>query len=570
MNEVLAVLKKGLHLYSRRGRVIAGIGAFGLTALSAVDALALYLLTNVLRFSSQSESQGVLVNATALGLSLALGLFAVRSIASALIFAVSTRRLSQEQAGIGIRNFNFLLDPRVQIPVSDESNETRYFNAIDRGPENLAVLVMSAASFLSEAISITVILGVFMFLSPLTASVTLLYFCLVVMIQHKVLSRSSARQGVRVQSARNDVYQMLVDSSKLEDVLSESSRISAAARLATSLSRLTRAVAMSQVYASIPRYLLELTFALGLAIVGLTSLLISGQTDSLASLVLFAAIGFRLLPIINRCQVLALTAVAHAPVAQLAILETSFEQRPMNRQPESSNLVFRLSNISFHYSSHPERDVLSDISLDIEEGKQYAIVGPSGSGKSSLARILLGLEYPTRGTVFRKPVVKAAFLPQDTHLAFVSLAENVALLWNRSQIDLLRVERSLRLAGLSHFIDRVHDNAALTNDSISGGEKQRIGLARCFYSDANFIVLDEATSSLDAFTEHRIVETLNELRGQVTTIIIAHRLSTVQHADTVFYMESGQLLGSGTFNSLAADIPKFREQIELGQIDLSE
>ena len=103
---------------------------------------------------------------------------------------------------------------------------------------------------------------------------------------------------------------------------------------------------------------------------------------------------------------------------------------------------------------------------------------------------------------------------------------------------------------------------------MSGGQKQRIGLARAFYLGANFVVLDEVTSALDMDTERVIYNAVNALRGQATVVIIAHRLSTVQRADQVFYLDNGTLAGAGTFAELSQSLPAFRRQIELSQIDL--
>jgi len=568
VNEIVTMIREGLELFSRRGKMVITLSAISLIALSAIDALALYLLASAFQFSSEAESQGVLVNATAPKLVLTISLFAARSILSTAVTWITTRQLAREQARIGAQNFQLLLNPNIRTIATAESRETQYFHSVDRGPEILTMMMMNSATMLSEVVSIAIILGVFLFFDPLTAVITLFYFCSVVLVQHRVLSRRSALQGSRVQEARTGVYQSLVDASKLHAALTDKSRLSITLKLTKSLTGLTHASALSQVYSSIPRYLLELTFAIGLGVMGLTSLLISGPTVALGSLVLFAGISFRLLPIVNRVQGLALTIIAHAPLAKPALVE-SFQKQIANLQTlDDPELVFRLIDVSFQYPVLEPTNVLSQVSLDIEKGKQYAIVGPSGSGKSTLASLLLGIESPTEGLLQRNPMYRSAFVPQDTHLAFLPLAENVSLLWDRETIDLQLVERSLKLAGLDHFVNRIADTTPLSDDDVSGGEKQRIGLARSFYSGANLIIFDEVTSSLDAVTESGIVETLYGLRGAITTVIIAHRLSTVQHADKVFYLESGHLLGAGTFAGLAANIPKLRQQIELGRIQL--
>jgi ABC-type multidrug transport system fused ATPase/permease subunit len=568
MRAVYSIVSQGWMRFSRRGRITLVLSGASLLALSAIDAIALYLLANAFNFSSQSESQGVLVNATAPMLVLIILLFACRSVLSAVVAWVSSRRLAAEQTRLGGENFDILINQQLQHLPAAETRETKYFNSVDRGPEILTLTMMNASTMFSEVFSIAILFGVFLIFDPLTALVALVYFGLVATTQHRILSNRSAKQGERVQRERNKVYQLLVDASQLSLLLSRDSRTSLNQKLERSLSRLTSAGALGQVLSYIPRYLLELTFVVGLGVIGVTALLFGGPTSASASMVLFAGISFRLLPVVNRVQSLALTLIAHAPLAEYALI-TALDRASRNTYPlDEPGLLFRLDNVSFRYSAAPETNALTGITLQIEKGKQYAVVGPSGAGKSTLANILLGIESPTEGVLMRSSDLQPVYVPQDTHLAFVSIAENVSLMWDKNLVDYQRVERSLVLAGLEHFSSRLSDKTPLTDSSLSGGEKQRIGLARAFYQGGNFLILDEVTSSLDATTEVGIVDTLAELRDRVTILIIAHRLSTVQHADEVIYLDSGRLGGVGSFASLASKVPAFRQQIEAGKINL--
>jgi ABC-type multidrug transport system fused ATPase/permease subunit len=121
---------------------------------------------------------------------------------------------------------------------------------------------------------------------------------------------------------------------------------------------------------------------------------------------------------------------------------------------------------------------------------------------------------------------------------------------------------------LPDFTERVDDDLPLDATTLSGGQKQRIGLARALYADANFLVLDEVTSALDMETERQIYETIDSLRGAVTVVIVAHRLSTVQRADEVIYLNEGTVAGKGSFAHLMSELPAFRRQVELSQIDV--
>jgi ATP-binding cassette subfamily C protein len=295
--------------------------------------------------------------------------------------------------------------------------------------------------------------------------------------------------------------------------------------------------------------------------------LASGPTQALTAVVLFTGVSFRLLPVVNRVQVLALNIIGEIPTAKLIFEMPRKAAELVTEQSQETSNLLEMLGVNFQYSKLSEQ-VLCDINLSVKKGKQYAIVGPSGAGKTTLVDIFLGLLQPTSGAIRRDKISVSAYVPQETHIAFMSLTENIALVWNRSDVDHRRVESALKRAGLHEFLTRIDDPTPLLNESLSGGQKQRIGLARAFYSGADFIVLDEVTSALDAETEKGVVEQIYELRGDVTAVIVAHRLSTVQHADHVFYLENGRLIGSDTFQALADTLPQFRQQIEFGQIYL--
>jgi ATP-binding cassette subfamily C protein len=210
-----------------------------------------------------------------------------------------------------------------------------------------------------------------------------------------------------------------------------------------------------------------------------------------------------------------------------------------------------------------------------------ALVGPSGAGKSTLAELVLGLALPTSGTVKvggTDPIsLRAAapgavsYVPQKPGMVAGTIAENVALGIDTAEIDRDRVHEVLRFAQLEDFIRTLPDGIDATvgkqADAFSGGQIQRIGLARALYQQPRLLVLDEATSGLDAGTESVISESLQKLRGDTTLVVIAHRLSTVQHADVVFVVENGQIAASGDFATVRRDVPMVAEYVKLMSFD---
>jgi ABC-type bacteriocin/lantibiotic exporter with double-glycine peptidase domain len=219
--------------------------------------------------------------------------------------------------------------------------------------------------------------------------------------------------------------------------------------------------------------------------------------------------------------------------------------------------------------------VLSSVSLRVPLGSSLAIVGPSGAGKSTLIDVLLGLSLPTSGTMFidglpLKNVMsqwrsRVGYVPQRVALFDATIAQNVALTWGEDfDCSLVTgVLEKAHLAELLHRGDGIHEMIGERGRAISGGQQQRLGIARALYSNPLVMVMDEATSSLDTATENRITESLKELQGQVTFITVAHRLATIRDYDQVCYLDKGRILGSGKFSHLVDAVPDFKLQAQL-------
>jgi ABC-type multidrug transport system fused ATPase/permease subunit len=564
MIEVWQLFRKGLTLFSRRGRLVLWLYGTTLVVLSGLDAAALFLLANVFNTSMISGASEIVVDTSAQDLALILILFTLRSLLSTLITWFMTIQISKEEGRISVLEFEKLLNPKT-ILSSPHSSE--FFNSVDRGPRYLITVLTSSATILCEFILGIAIFTALLLIQPLTSVLAVGYFVLVAVIQHRGLSKISTQLGEDSVRLTSSVYELLGDASNLRRVLSDENRESLVEALRTKRSDLAKNQGMVSFVATIPRYFLEIVFAIGLALIGGVTYLISGPPEAFAATTLFVAAGFRLLPIVNRVQALFLLLLTATPVAKLALKQFATLPNITYGHPQSPKNIYELNEVSFTY--HDASDpVLTNISIDLQFGKQYAIVGPSGVGKTTLVDIFLGLNAPQSGTIKRQQNLKLAYVPQDTFIAAVSLAQNVALSWNINSVDTEKVFKVLLQAQLAEFVNRVYDQTPLDPSALSGGQKQRIGLARALYAGANFLVLDEITSALDMETEQQIYETINALRGNATVVIVAHRLSTVQRADTVFYLDDGTVAGSGTFAELSASLPSFRRQIEFSKIDM--
>ena len=249
--------------------------------------------------------------------------------------------------------------------------------------------------------------------------------------------------------------------------------------------------------------------------------------------------------------------------------------------PTTSGMMPRqsiqLKNVSFRYSKM-NKEILSDISLTIPVGSRVALVGRTGSGKTTLVHLLLGLYKPTSGNLLLDGVsllprelpawqANCALVPQDIVLLDTSVRENVAFGVNHDDIDDSKVWAALEAAQLddvvSNMIYGLYTMIGENGVKLSGGQRQRLSLARAFYREAKVLVLDEATSALDNKTENEVLQALDLVGRRCTTIVIAHRLSTVSKCDRIYEIHDGSIKAFGDFETLCASSESFREMTQL-------
>jgi ATP-binding cassette subfamily B protein len=215
----------------------------------------------------------------------------------------------------------------------------------------------------------------------------------------------------------------------------------------------------------------------------------------------------------------------------------------------------KLNYVSFQYGP-TSPFVFQDACIEIKKGERIGIVGPTGSGKSTLLDIVMGLLRPTDGHLMLDEQTidddfvnawqkNVAHVPQNIYLMDSSLAENIAFGIPKSKIDMNRVIRAAEQAQIADFIDGLPQKyqtfAGERGIRFSGGQKQRIGIARALYKQASILILDEATSSLDAVTEQSVMDAIDGLDNEFTVLIVAHRLSTLSSCDKIFKVELGKI-----------------------------
>jgi HlyD family secretion protein len=345
------------------------------------------------------------------------------------------------------------------------------------------------------------------------------------------------------------------------------------------------AAAHSQVAAQNPRHLMECVAAVGL--VGL-ALVLGGREDGvgpwLGQLTFLAFAAYRLLPTLQ--QVFAASVNIRAARAGLALIALDLRQaRTAIHTTTLANFArtdsawqgrpqreIRLEEVSFRYA--PDQPwALRGVSLRVPAGAAVGIVGINGSGKTTLVDVIVGLLVPSEGRVEVDGNVlneanraawqsRIAYVPQNVFLLDSSIAQNIALGIPEADINRDRLIEAVRLAQLDEFIKTLpagYDHRVGERGmQLSGGQRQRIGIARALYRAATLLVFDEATNALDGLTELELMTTLGRLRGRCTTILIAHRMTTVRSCDIIIELENGKITDSGTYDGLLKSSAVFR------------
>jgi ATP-binding cassette, subfamily B, bacterial PglK len=325
------------------------------------------------------------------------------------------------------------------------------------------------------------------------------------------------------------------------------------------------------IYGNGPRYLIE-PIAFGGLVAAVIWLAAHGRafSDILPNLTVMALAGYRMLPSIQLLysqlsQINAMRYTVGEIETELAEIDAISKRiKPLEHVAELAPLSFekgiRLENVTFNYPGS-NRAVLENFSLEIPKNSSVGIIGPTGSGKSTLVDIILGLHRPQSGVIrvddrvlrpedFGSWRSMIGYVPQDIYLLDASVSANIAFGIPSDEVDQAALREAAEAAQILNFIETelpAQWNTIVGERGVrlSGGQRQRIGLARALYHRPQVLVLDEATSALDTKTEMEVLKAIESLQGTITMIVIAHRLSTVEHCDSVARLEDGSVVRSG-------------------------
>lgn len=524
------------------------------------------------------------------------GAAAIILLSKSVISSLLTRRLflflANRQAIVSARLTRALLAQPLTFLQRRTSQETAY--ALLGGATQATLITLGQLVIAMSEVSLLVILGVaLLIIDPLVTLAAGVFFVLVALVLQRAMGGWASRTGQAW--AQADIASL----NAVQEALGAYREITVADRRDLYVDRIqalrwaaAKVSADRMFIQQFPKYMFEAALIVGAFALAAVLFVTRDSIAAVGTLALFLAAGTRVMPSLLRLQGAALTirdsSAAAAPTFGLATdlghpqdlpanppMPAEIRARLRRGHPELRAVV-TVEEVSVRYPGAGEH-ALDDVTLSIPAGSSVALVGASGAGKSTLADVILGVLSPDRGSVTIDGLDPAAavqrwpggiaYVPQEVSLVHGTVRDNVAIGLPQDAIDDELVWEALTRAHLTEFLTSRRDglDTVVGEDGVrlSGGQRQRLGIARALYTRPKLLVLDEATSALDAETEASISAMIADLGGDVTTVIIAHRLSTVRDVDTVVFLEAGKVLAGGSFDDVRRQVPAMDRQATL-------
>lgn len=519
-----------------------------------------------------------------------LGFLASFTLISKTIFSVIFNRkitffLSRRSALISTKLVSKVLSQSL-VDVQEKSLQQTLF-LVTNGVDYIIMGIISVSVFLFADISLLIILSVGLFIvDPLVAASTFVIFSAVAYILYRLLQVKSQTLG------KLQIEYLVENSEKTIEVLTSYRELVVRNRrsfYAREIGRIRLKLAdVSAEKAFMPfisKYVLEVTLVIGSLLIAAIQFVANDAARAMAVLSVFIVASSRIVPAVLRMQQGALVIKSNIGGAKptLELIEKLSEINPIENFDDEVhtthigfNPIIELDNISFKYPDSSQ-NLFENLSLKIVAGSVTALVGPSGAGKTTLVDLILGV-IPTKSgkieiskltplNAIDKWPGAIGYVPQNVVITNGSIKENIALGFKDGNYSDNLIWDAIKISQLEEFVKSqplgINSQVGDRGTKISGGQRQRLGIARAMFTKPTILVLDEATSSLDGVTESSISEAIQAMKGQVTIIMIAHRLSTVRQADTIVYLDSGKVLASGSFEEVRKLIPNFDSQAKL-------
>ena len=480
-----------------------------------------------------------------------------------------TRLSHSVGASIGIEIYRRTLFQPYSLHISRNSSEiitgiTQKTNVV------VDLVLIPIFTIFSSLLILSSILIALISIDPLIAIFSFLGFGFIYLSVILITQSGLSRDGKRISVERNKIMKSLQEGlGGIRDVLLSGSQKIYVNIFKKSEIPFRRATARITIVSMSPRYAIE---SLGMILIAIMAYTLADRAEGISSAIpilgAFALGAQRLLPVLQ--QAYGGWQTIRGGQAQfkdaIELLEQPLPSYLLDEDIKSVDFEhhIKLKNIKFKYLNN-NKYVIDDISLTIDKGSRVGFIGSTGCGKSTLLDIIMGLIEPTEGKFLidnnevdfqnnRGWQKHIAHVPQAIFLSDSSIAENIAFGIPKNEIDYHRLELSAKQAQLTDLIESWEDKydsyVGERGVRISGGQRQRIGIARALYQNADVIIFDEATSALDNETEKAIIESITELSKNLTIIMVAHRLTTLEGCSTIYQLKDGKIQRSGSFDEI--------------------
>jgi ABC-type multidrug transport system fused ATPase/permease subunit len=462
-----------------------------------------------------------------------------------------------------------------------KQNSERIYTAIDVGSHALFVrLVGNSILVISDTLLLFFVLIFLILFNPIISFFTFVFFLTIAIILQKVIGKRASFYGSSYTENLIDSSGFLtIASTSFKEIFIMNKRSYFEDKFHKSDSLKSLATAKGLWIQQLPKYIFEISLAIGIFLLSFSLLIES--VNNISILMIFIVASGRLVPAIFRIQsgVLGINlAYPNALIAVDFLNELNVKDDFVSKKYENKLVNAPSIEIESLFYKFPdsESDLLQDISIDIKAGEVVAFVGQSGSGKTTLVDLILNLYSPSRGRIVLKDgsnvitpgkINGIAYVPQHPLILKGSIVENIAFGTDHDEVNLDALHYAITYANLDGLIKKLPNgvDTELSNlgGILSGGEKQRIALARALYFKPKFLVIDEGTSALDYTSEKLITDSLMSLEGDVTIIIVAHRITTIKNIDKIYFLGGNRIIGSGNYNSLQKTVPEFANWVNL-------
>jgi ABC-type multidrug transport system fused ATPase/permease subunit len=508
-----------------------------------------------------------------------------RSFITIFLSRATLRFLSKKSAEASTKTIKKLFSsPLTKI---QERSAQDYLFAVTSGISGLFMGVISTVINVVSDFAVLLVLTFGLFLvNPLMAAGTFIFFAALGIIMFGRLHKQSEALGREFANLNVEINQSVIQVlNSYREYLVRGRSSYYIKNLEQVRFKLANTEASITFMPNIMKYAMEMALVIGAILIAAGQFIMSDASRAVATLTVFLAAGMRMAPALLRIQQSGLQirnslGSSHRTIDLLASLSEveEVQGRESEFNDQYVNFVPRLqvSNVSYRYPT-ANQDAIHNVSVEILPGTIAAVVGSSGAGKSTLVDILLGNLSPQSGLVKVSGMSPTevisewpgaiAYVPQDTLIFEGTIRENISIGYPLSEATDERINSALKTAQLFDFVETLPQGLDTfvgdRGSQLSGGQRQRLGIARALFTKPKLLVLDEATSALDGQTEHEFTTALEAIKATTTLILIAHRLSSIKHAEKLIYLEDGKVMAEGTFEEVRTAVPSFDIQANL-------